>query len=169
MLDYVEFRVGDGWWRFDVCANGNFPLARAFDFWMAELAHDHLCLGVCFRALAIMLQIPGADDYAWVGAEEKATALLQTCDQDTQLNILAHTLKRLGVGHLMKQVPAPDHVPRRLPKTWRKLIDERVEVKDGLLSLVADCLDVLVVRPGLADIDKPDARSWWRRWWARVS
>ena len=66
-MDYVEFRAGKGFWRFDLNVRGTYPLARALDFWMAELARDHLRLGLCFRALAIMLQVPGAAGYEWLG------------------------------------------------------------------------------------------------------
>ena len=42
------------------------PITKMFQIWMAEVSRDMLRLGVYFRAVGIMLQIPGAAEYEGV-------------------------------------------------------------------------------------------------------
>lgn len=174
MLDYVEFRMGKGFWRFDLNVRGTYPLARALDFWMAELARDHLRLGLCFRALAIMLQVPGAAGYEWLGDDDDEFGnatwhRLRDCDQNTLLNVLADCLARLGADELLKQVPGAEaYQPDPVSKRWKKWLDKREALESGLLNVIAECLDRLIVRPGLAEITRPAETPWWQRWWSRM-
>ena len=84
-----------------------------FHIWMAALSRDMLRLGVYFRSLCIMLQIPGAAEYEWVcdtdgEIEYDEDPLLQSPDEDTVSTVLEEALDRLGVKHLMAQLPNAD-------------------------------------------------------------
>ncbi len=143
---------------------GSAPPAMVFQYWMAEVARDLLRLGIYFRGMAIMLQVPGAAEYEWLGDDDEPPELYQAADRNTLLNVLADCLERLGVPHLMQQVPAPDYEAAELPAAWKRLIARRVKLKNGLLTVVAECLDELVVRPGLAALDAETEQPWWKRW-----
>ena len=68
----------------------------AFQFWMAETARDHLRLGVFFRALAVMLQVPGAAEYDYAEAQDDFEHKLWETDREEMLDVLAECLKQLG-------------------------------------------------------------------------
>ena len=171
MLDEtMQIRDGDKLLPLVMNLSGSEPPPMVFQFWMAELARDMLRLGIYFRTVGIMLQIPGGAEYEWVGDDEDdendaATwELVRATDQNALLNVLAECLDRLGVKGLMEQVPAPDYEPEALSDEWEALLDKRAKVKNGLLTVVAECLDTLAVRPGMAEIDQADEPHWWQRW-----
>ena len=66
--------------------------------------------------------------------------------------MLAECLDRLGVKELMEQVPAPDYEPEELSEEWEALHDKWAKVKNGLLTVVGECLDTLAVRPGIREV-----------------
>ncbi len=158
---------------------GSDGLPVALQFWAAYVARDLLQLGVLFRAAAIMLQVPGAGRYevelyddandelgdqdedpqCWVGGAER----------DTVFTVLAECLRRLGAADLMEQVPgAADYEREELSAKWKKYLGRRAETKHGLLNVVAECLDELIVRPGMAEIDAEPRPSWWQKWWSKM-
>lgn len=144
--------------------SGSEPLNMVFQFWMGEVARDFLRLGVYFRAVGIMLQIPGAAKYEYVSDESQAIELIEETKRNMLLNVLLECLDRLGVKELMEQVPATDYYEEELPEDWSKMLDEREKIGNGLLQVVAECLDVLVVRPGMTEITEADEPHWWYRW-----
>ena len=166
---HEHMQVHDGDKRFELVTDvsGSEPLTMAFQFWMAEVARDMLRLGVYFRAVAIMLQIPGAAEYQWVedeGENENETPnLIAGSGQNTLRNVLAECLERLGAKPLMEQVAGADYEAEELSDEWRAVLDKREKVKNGLLTVVAECLDKLVVRPGMEEIGQADEPHWWQR------
>ncbi|UCC32294.1 MAG: hypothetical protein JSU86_08430 [Phycisphaerales bacterium] len=169
---YMKIRDGEKVYQLELLVGPSAPLPMVFQFWMAEVARDFLRLGVLFRAVGIMLQIPGAAEYQWYNEDEdkddQTVKLVSTTDQNALLNVLAQCLDRLGVKHLMEQVPAPDYHEEELSEEWKEMLDKREKVKNGLLTVVADCLDVLVVYPGRAEIDEVPEEPWWNRWRAEA-
>lgn len=152
----------------DMDVRGSGAIPKMFQMWMAELSRDMLRLGVYFRALGIMLQIPGAPDYEWFsdadGEDQFETDMLfGSSNENTLSTVLAKSLERLGAGHLMEQMPDADYDAVELSDEWEAMLDRRERNKNGLLSLVADCLDLLIVEPGMAEIERAGEVSWWHR------
>ncbi|MCH8912898.1 MAG: hypothetical protein IIA33_04950 [Planctomycetes bacterium] len=144
------------------------PMTKMLEIWMAEVSRDMLRLGVYFRALGIMLQIPGAPDYEWFsdadGEDQFETDdLFNGSDENTLFTVLGEALERLGVGHLMEQLPEADYQAVELDDEWQAMLDRREKNKNGLLSLVADCLDRLIVDPGMAEIVQVPVQPWWNQ------
>lgn len=148
---------------------GSEPITKMFQIWMAEVSRDMLRLGVYFRALGIMLQIPGAADYEWFsdadGEDQFDTDMLfGSSNENTLSTVLAKSLDRLGAKHLMEQMPDADYEAVELCDDWQAMLDRRERNKNGLLSLVADCLDLLIVEPGMAEIVQVPEQPWWNQW-----
>ena len=152
-------------------------LPGALQFWMASVARDLLQLGVFFRAAAIMLQMPGAGRYKVVhyddlnedlgDDEEDPRCWVGGADRVTVFNVLAECLRRLEAEDLMEQVPgAADHKRGELPDEWTEYLDEQAKTEHGLLNVVAECLDDLIVTPGMVEIDAKPQATWWQQWWA---
>lgn len=167
---HTQMRYGRRIVPFHTEVSGSEPLPMIFSLWMAEVARDHLRLGVYFRAVGIMLQIPGAAKYQFVVDDGEAWDLIRKTDRNALFNVLAECLDRLGAKELIEQVPgagdelAGDDPPRRLSRRWKKFLDRRARVRHGLLNVVAECLDALVVRPGIAEIEAAGEQPWWHRW-----
>ncbi len=147
---------------------GSAPIPKMFQIWMAELSRDMLRLGVYFRALGIMLQIPGAPDYEWFSDADgenqfDTDSLFGSSNKSTLSTVLAESLERLGAGHLMEQMPEAQYDAVELSDEWQGMLDRRERNKNGLLSLVADCVDLLIVEPGMTGIQKAAEVSWWNR------
>ena len=144
------------------------PLPMVFRFWMTEMARDVLRLGVYFHAAAIFLQVPGAADYHAVlddEYEEKNGLCFDTLIDDSRKEILlaalANCLDRLGVKTLMTQVTDERQFAESLPREWSALLERREQLENGLLSVVAGCLDALIVTPGMEEIDQDDEPHRW--------
>jgi hypothetical protein len=151
----------------DVRGSERMPLV--FQFWTAELARDVLRLGVYFSALGVMLQVPGAAEYEWVSDDElddRTHDRVRESAADELLDVLAECLQRVGApAELLRQVPgAADREPGEISAEWKQFLNERGVQKNGLLNVVAECLDELIVRPGLTEIDEPPELPWWQRW-----
>ena len=145
------------------------PMTKMLQIWMAEVSRDMLRLGVYFRALGIMLQIPGAPDYEWFsdadGEDQFETDdLFNASDENTLSTVLAECLDRLRAAHLMEQLPDADYVGVELDDEWQAMLDRREQHENGLLSLVADCLDRLIVKPGMAEIVHVPEQPWWNQY-----
>ncbi len=148
-------------------------------FWMVYVARDLLQLGVFFRAAAIMCQVPGAARYKYVvyddldddlpDDDEDPHSWVGPADADTVFNVLADCLRRLDAGDLMEQVPgAADYKREELSDEWKEYLDNLNEIEHGLQNVVAECLDELIVRPGMAEIDLKPQRTWWEKLWSRL-
>lgn len=160
----IHIRAGEKLYPLHLYVSGSEPLPMVFQFWMGEVARDFLRLGVYFRAVGIMLQIPGAAAYEFFSDESEAFELIRETKPNILLNVLVECLDRLGVKELMEQVPAPDYYEEELPEAWTTLLDEREKMKNGLLHVVAECLDELMVKPGMTEIADADEPHWWHRW-----
>ena len=76
----------------------------------------------------------------------------------------AEALDRLGVKHLMEQMPDADYVDVELDDEWQAMLVRREKNKNGLLCVVAVCLDRLIVDPGMAEIVQVSEQPWWNQW-----
>jgi hypothetical protein len=117
---------------------------------LRQLDEIHRWLAGYFQVVAIMLQIPGAPDYRCVEYESDAHLhpLIWNPDTASTLNVLAAALDRLGVSHLLHQIPGgADSAASALPLKAQLRLAERDH--NGLLSVVADCLDRLLVAPNI--------------------
>ncbi len=169
--DHLEVHDGDETCPLGTYVSNSKRLPMVFQFWTAELSRDILRLGVYFRAVAIMLQIPGAAEYEWAPDEEydadeggPDTDDLIGASGETMLhNVLGECLKRLDAEHLTEQLPDPSYLRHKLSAEWRAMLDRREEVANGLLTLVAQCLDRLIVDPGRREIEKDSEPHWWQR------
>ena len=161
----------------DVRSSENLPVA--IQFWTAYVARDLLQLGVFFRALAIMLQVPGAARYKEMlyddldpdlgDDEEDPARWVGGADRDTVFSVLGECLRRLEVEGLIDQVPgAADYEREELSGEWKEYLDRQGATELGLLNVVGECLDELIVRPGMAEIDDEPRPTWWQQWWARL-
>ena len=144
------------------------PITKMFQIWMAEVSRDMLRLGVYFRALGFMLQVPGAAEYEWVcdtdgEIEYDEDPLVQSLDEDTVSTVLAEALDRLGVKHVMGQLPNADYEAVELGDELQAMLDRREKQENGLLCVVAACLDRLIVDPGMAEIVQVSERPWWNQ------
>lgn len=120
-------------------------LVRALRLWVAQTVSDSRRLAVYFEAVAIMLQVSGGAGYEYVEASDGLQDL-RRYDRATVLNVLALALKRLDASKLMEQVPGGvEHERRKLSADLAGMIAARDHA--GLLNVVAECLDYLIVRP----------------------
>ena len=165
------------------CFNGivrsteNLPVT--FQFWMAYVARDLRRLGVCFKALSIMIQIPGAMDYRYLCHDDQDKDLppfaddpylrLHGVDHGTVLSVLAECLCELNAEDILKQIPEAKRIrPKKLSVEWHKYLNRESTYERGLLNVIAECLDELIVRPGIAEIDRNTGPMWWQDFWSRI-
>ena len=144
-------------------------LPEVFRVRMEQLEEIHRWLGSFFEATAIMLQIPGAAEYAWLGdVEDNATDFIWDADRDMLLSILAETFEHLDAGPLIDQVPGADaYRPCKPPVKLQRVLGERD--RNGVMNIAAECLDRLMVIPDLPEEErslhetvKPRPRAWRR-------
>ncbi len=146
--------------------------------WMVYVARDLLQLGVFFRAAGIMLQVPGAARYEYLVYDDLEDDLPDDdedphhwvihADADTVFNVLADCLRRLDAGDLMEQVPgAADYKREELSDEWKEYLDNLNGIEHGLQNVVAECLDELIVQPGMAEIGLEPQPTWWEKLWSR--
>jgi hypothetical protein len=146
-----------------------------FVFWMADEARRMLQLGAFFYGMSILCQIPGAarhkflfwgdDDTPGVPVEDDDPRYWVGKDQPhVALDVLAECLRRLGTLHLMQQIPgAAKHQPDPLTQEYCDWLDRHARAQDGLLNLVAYCLDVLILHPAEEEANRLPQR--WHDWW----
>ncbi len=141
------------------------PLPRVLDLWRVQSLQEHACNNVYFQALTIMLQVPGSARYEYVKAPD-ALEHLTGFERGTVLDLLAAALDRLDAVELIEQVRGREpHERRALPDK----LAERLAARDqnGLLNVVAECLDELIVRPGTAAIEAVTPANAWPPWTPR--
>ena len=160
---------------FSICTAQDLP--ATLQFWMAYVARDLLYLGAFFRAAGILLQIPGAAQYERVHYEddddEEPDEDLDPCNRlkhakaYTVFSVLAECLKRLAVASLIEQIPDADqYTPVDLSKDWTEYLDEHAKLENGLLTVVTECLNRLIVSPTRIELDNEPEPAWWQRLWA---
>jgi hypothetical protein len=124
------------------------PVTGVFFFRMEQLKTIIEWLEGYFRAAAILLQVPGAAEYRSTPYEsdDDLWDLVWNPDTGSTLNVMAAALERLNAGHLLRQAPGGEKFKRApLPVKARICLAERD--RNGLISVVADCLDRLLVVP----------------------
>ncbi len=179
MLESPTFKIDGRLVAFFTDVRSAEDLPAALQFWMAYLARDLLRLGVFFRAAALMQQLPGGARYRYVihddvddkapPEEDDPREWVRGAGRETVLNVLAECLRRLGAASVMKQVPGgKDYEREELSAEWKEYLDRQAKIKHGLLNVIGECLDELIVRPGLDEIDAEPEPTWWQRWWARM-
>ncbi|MGD8454548.1 MAG: hypothetical protein PVJ57_22265 [Phycisphaerae bacterium] len=161
----------------DLRCTDNLP--TAMQFWMAQAAQHLLRLGVYFRAAVLLYQLPGAAHFRFFAYDDNDPDLpnededpshwLGHAERNTVFNVLAECLRRLGAPGVMKQVPGGKCYHREeLSAEWRAYLDRHARIKHGLLRVVAECLDELMVQPGLKEIDTEPRPTWWQHWWSQI-
>ena len=173
MLEWTAVSVDGKSYGFHATVRGGKDLPIELQFWTAYVARDLLQLGVFFRAAAIMCQVPGGARYRFVldgEDEDNLTAdWVRGAEKNTLFNVLAECLRRLGAAEVMTQVlGGKSYLRKELSAEWKEFLDQRAEINDGLLNVVAECLDELIVRPGMAEIDVEPRSTWWQKLWARI-
>ncbi len=181
MLERTTIKIDGKQYRFGTDLRNCKDLPLTLQFWMAYMARDMLQLGVFFRAAGIMLQLPGAAQYEFVDYDvlsDDPGSRMSPADKSTVFNILAECLRRLGgagAEALIEQVPgAADYQRVELSDEWKKYLDRQATIEHGLLNVVAACLDRLLVRPGMFQIDRAPVKrkepnpTWWERLWAEI-
>lgn len=154
-------------------------LTLSLQFWMAYVARDLLRLGVYFRGVGVMCEIPGGARYRPLSYDDANPNGLPEHDspwywlhgaqRETVLNVLAECLRRLDAPSVMKRVPgARLHRPQKLSDKWMAYLDRHAALEHGLLNVIAQCVDELIVRPAMAKIDALPATTWWQRWWSQM-
>ncbi len=183
MLEPVNWWEGGRRFHADSRIRHTDRLCGVFAVRMRQLEAVHRWLAGFLQAAAIMLQLPGGADYECDEDEdecedkldEAARDLIWQADQDTLLSILAECFERLGAAEtLMRQVPGGlDYERCKLPVEFRLTLAG--QDRNGVLNVVAECLDQLLVIPeldeegkGFYDCPEPPRRrrrSWWRALW----
>ncbi|MGD8451196.1 MAG: hypothetical protein PVJ57_05205 [Phycisphaerae bacterium] len=176
MLDRIHTRAGDGLMLTFPYVSGNDNVPATLEFWTAHVARDLLQLAVHFRALGILGEIPGGARYQGLdygrGKDLPESAppcfWLRPVDRQTRLNVLAECLRRLNAREVFTRIrETHDYRPQTLPGKWTAYLDRHAAIKGGLLTVVACCIDILVVEPGLEEIEL--RATWWQRWWAHTN
>ena len=152
--------------------------AGVFAARMRQLEAVHRWLAGYFQAASILLQLPGGADYVCVEPEDDdehdlGWDLIDWSDLDGLLSVLAACFERLEAeADLIRQLPGgKDFRPRALPMDLRLWLAEQDD--NGVLNLVAECLDRLLVIPRLGEQERrlyechgePRRRRWWRWAW----
>ena len=154
MLEAVTWRKGGRAGRAGTLVHNSYGLPGVFRTRMRQLQAVHHWLGGYFEAVGIMLQIPGAAEYEWLSEDgDDAGDFVWTADRDVLLSILAEVLDRLDAGALIHQVPgAETYKARKLPVELRLTLAARDD--NGLMNIVAECLDRLMVIPELGEEER---------------
>ena len=173
MLESGTFKIDGKLRGFDLALRYNHDLPLAMQFWIAYLARDLLQFEAFLRAAAVMLQVPGGARYEFVRNDDDEDEIWQRIHgrgRRILLDVLADCLNRLEASPgILAQVPGgKDHKPKKLSKPWTDFLDGWSSKDFGLLNVVAEILDELIVHPGLAEIDAAPGPAWWQGWWNRI-
>ena len=173
MIHSSTFDIGGEPHTFHPEMRYNTDLLLALQFWPACLARSLLRLGVFFRAAAIMLQVPGGTRFEFVlkgGNDDEIGEWVWGELRRTLLDVFGECLNRLKASpEILKQLPGgKEYECQELSDKWTDFLDSQAAVKDGLLNVVAEILDELIVRPGMEEIDVVPEPAWWQTWWERI-
>ena len=142
--------------RFSRCLPSAFRLHRE------ESQRDRRRMAAYFRAVAVMLQVPGGEAYAFRETRDRMDAVIETADAATVRALLRACLGRLGAEELMAQMPGGRAAERRrLPARLTRMLERRGPA--DLLNVAAECLDELIVRPAWRASNSPD-RTYTGHW-----
>lgn len=177
MLHSHEFRDGSGWNQLYTFVTDAENLPSLLQFWMAHVARDLLRLGVYFRAVALLSELPGGTRYQpliydavdprGLDDEDHPRDWLGRVDHKVVLEVLAECLRRMERTDFLKRVPGgADYEPQELPEKWTACLDRHADLNHGLLSVVAACLHELIVEPEWRAIDTGSGGTWWQEWWS---
>ncbi len=167
MLEPVNWWEGERHYQVGRRVRYSDRLPGVFRCRMEQLEAVHRWLAAYFHAVAILLQIPGAAEYRWT--EDERTDFwdfIWTNDTHLTRTLLATALGNLDAKELMREVPGGERYrSRKLPNE----VHLRLAAlgRNGLLNVVAECLDRLLVVPELKDeaelygMDAPPRRWWW--------
>ncbi|MCG8405566.1 MAG: hypothetical protein MI923_10255 [Phycisphaerales bacterium] len=144
--------------------------------WMAHLAREMLRLGVFFQAATVMAQVPGAHDYKYImyndDDDDVPDAVYGTLDRlsrqspDLIYTILVECLKRLEAEHVVKTLPIVGRRCIRLSAEWVTFLDAQEVHWHAYENVVAECLSMLIVKPGMEEINRQGKTTWWQQCWA---
>ena len=124
--------------------SGDLPLAVQLH--REEMERDQQRIRAYFRALAVMLEVPGGSHYAYQETPDRMDAVIAESDEDTVRAIMKACLDRLGCRELIDRVPGGrSGNGHELPMTLAVMVLRREPI--GLLNVLAECLDELFVRP----------------------
>lgn len=175
MLDPIHTRAGGGLALTFPYVSENHDVPATLEFWMAHVARDLLQLAVHFRALGILGETPGGAGYRSLDygrgkalpESDRPCFWLRNADRQTRLNVLAECLRRLDARGVFARIrETHGFCPLKLSDKWTAYLDRHGRIKGGLLTIVAYCIDVLVVEPGLEEIEQ--RAGWWQRWWSQT-
>ncbi len=173
MLPPIDRRVNDQ--EIYVCAQVRLshPLAAVFGILMSELEREHRRLAVYFDAVTIMLKLPGSAEYEHEELLDGLEDRIASCDQNTLFNMLNRSVgyllaedRSIQIHELqgrderlrraiIEQVPGgADFKLEPLPAALSGRIDQLS--RNGLLNVVAECLDRLMIAPSLPDEDEDE-------------
>ncbi|MCH7995949.1 MAG: hypothetical protein IIB57_16095 [Planctomycetes bacterium] len=146
-------------------------LTGILDDRIQELRDIAVWFDAYFQAVAIMLQLPGGTGYHWLCEDpDDADDFVWAADRDMLLSILAQALEHLEAEAVMDQIPGSDsYKPRRVPTEFQLKLARRDG--NGVLNLVATCLDRLMVIPEMpARMQErygtlESSPGFWRRCW----
>jgi hypothetical protein len=143
-------------------------LPTVFRRQMEHLETVHRWLAGYLHAVAVLLQIPGGAAYHYADNEvdDELWGLIWSRDPGLTFGVLAAALKQLDAPHVLGQVTGGGDYPRGgLSRRVRVHLAKRD--RNGLLNVVAECLDRLLVVPeleeeaALYEIDPRPRRRWW--------
>ena len=144
--------------------------------WMAHLAREMLRLGVFFQAATVMAQVPGAGKYEFLLYDDDERSVpdleydpadrMADLDRDTVYTILAECLKRLEAEHLLEKIPVTARRLDRLSAEWEEFIDIQENFEHAYQNVIAECLNTLVIIPGMEEINRQGKTTWWQQCWA---
>ncbi len=173
MLPPIDRRVNDQ--EIYVCAQVRLshPFAAVFGIVMSELEREHRRLAVYFDAVTIMLKLPGSTEYEYEALLDGLDERIAACDQNTLFNVLYRCVVQLLAQSrsikihelqgrderllraVIEQVPGgADYKMELLPAALPGRIDQLS--RNGLLNVVAECLDRLMIAPSLPDDDQDE-------------
>ncbi len=173
MLESIKWREGGEVLQINSLVQYTDRPVRAFRARMEQLQAVHRWLAGYLHALSILVQIPGAAEYRWrePANDDEALERIASADRDELLAILAAALGRLAAGELMGQVPGGERRGVCLPGPELRIALAGLD-RRGLIQVVAECLDRLLVIPHVgaeAEFHEPlRGPGFWRKTWRRL-
>jgi hypothetical protein len=163
----------------DCCVRITRNLPATLQFRVAYAARELLRIGVQVRALGILLQLPGGADYHYLCHDDDKEntppeaddpyVWLHDANRGTVLGVLTECFHRFDAADAIKWIPEVKHIePEKLSTKWQRYLNRQAKYECGLLNVVAECLDQLVVRPGIMAIVRGRRTTWWQDYWSKT-